>query len=102
MAALEARRFRVQWTDDWTGTAERGNRAANIVLGALFQYFKVGVRIMSAPEPGHSVVRLKQQSSGWTGGVLGAARTKRNLTGLRAELTTAFEQAGVLVAVREP
>ena len=100
-AALEARGFTVEWSDDWSGTAVRGNRAVNLLLGALAQYFKVGVRVMTAPEPGQSVVRLEQLSSGWSGGALGAARTKRNLAGLRDELTAAFRQAGVLIAVRE-
>jgi hypothetical protein len=101
-AALEARGFRLQWADDWAGTAERGNKVANVFLGALAQHFKVGVRIMTAPEPGQSVVRLEQLSSGWAGGALGAARTRRNLASLRDELVAAFHQAGVLVTVRQP
>jgi hypothetical protein len=100
-AALEARGFAVRWAEEWSGTADKGNRFLNVFLGALAQYFKVGIRVMSAPAPGESIVRLETLSSGWAGGVLGANRTKRNLAGLRDELTAAFRHAGVLIAVRE-
>jgi hypothetical protein len=101
VAALEARGFRFQWDDEWAGTAEKGNKHLNVVAGALAQYFKVGVRIMTAPEPGHSIVRLEKQSTGWAGGAIGASRTKKNVSTLRDELAGAFQQAGVLVAVHE-
>ena len=101
IAALEARKFRLKWTDEWSGTAEKGNKWLNLVAGALAQYFKVGVRIMSAPQPGQSIVRLEKQSSGWAGGAIGASRTKKNMTGLRDELAAAFQSAGVLVTVQE-
>jgi hypothetical protein len=101
VAALEARKFKLKWTDEWSGTAERGNKFANVFLGALAQYFKVGVRVMSAPTPGQSIVRLEKQSSGWAGGAIGASRTKKNLVALRDELAGAFRQAGVLVGVQE-
>ncbi len=100
-AALEGRGFRLRWTDEWSGTAEKGNRALNLIAGALAQYFKVGIAVTSAAEPGQSIVRLSTLSSGWAGGVLGASRTKRNLAGLRDELTAAFQRAGVLIAVQE-
>jgi hypothetical protein len=100
-AALGARTFRLTWTDEWSATAERGNKVANVFLGALAQYFKVGVRVMAAPTPGQSVVRLEKQSSGWAGGAIGANRTKKNLVTLRDELAGAFQQAGVLVGVQE-
>jgi len=101
VAALEARGFRLQWADEWAGTAEKGNKTLNIVAGAFAQYFKVGVRIMSASAPGQSIVRLEKLSSGMAGGAIGASRTKKNLFGLRDELAGAFQQAGVLVAVHE-
>lgn len=94
--ALEARKFRVTWTDDWTGYAERGNKIANALLGAFAQYFKVGVSVRSL-ESGQSCARIDRLSSGWMGGAIGAVRTRKNFEGLRDELQTTFQSAGVLV-----
>ena len=94
--ALEGRKFRLTWHDDWTATAERGNKVANALAGAAAQYFKVGVAIRSAAE-GNSVLRVERQSTGWMGGAIGASRTTKNLDGLRDELDTAFRASGVLI-----
>jgi len=98
--ALVARKFGVTWQDDWTATAERGSKVANVIAGAAAQYFKVGVRIMSG-EHGTTVIRIERQSSGWMGGAIGAARTNKNLAKLRTELETIFSEAGVLHGVSE-
>jgi hypothetical protein len=96
--ALETRKFRIAWVDDWTATAERGNKVANALAGAAAQYFKVGVAIRSGAE-GTSILRVERQSSGWMGGALGAARTTKNLATLRGELEATFAAAGVLLGV---
>src|SRR3954449_8965351 len=95
--ALEGRKFRLTWADDWTAVAERGNKVANAFAGAAAQYFKVGVAIRSA-DTGHSILRVERQSSGWAGGAIGASRTTKNLDQLKGELETTFGSAGVLVA----
>jgi hypothetical protein len=93
--ALEARKFTVVWGSEWVATAERGSKVANMLLGALAQYFKVGVSVMTAPE-GHGIIRIERSSSGWMGGAIGARRTTKNFEGLKAELEGAFASAGVL------
>jgi hypothetical protein len=98
--ALVDRKFKVTWLDEWSGQAERGSRVANVLLGALAQYFKVGVRVMS-DEQGRTIVRIERQSSGWAGGAIGAARTTKNINGLRADLEATFGSAGVLLGVVE-
>jgi hypothetical protein len=98
--ALVARKFAVTWDDDWTATAVRGSKAANLVVGALSQYLRVGVRLMSA-QPGETTVRIERQSSGWAGGAIGVARTRKNLSSLRSELEGTFGDAGVLRGVSE-
>jgi hypothetical protein len=95
--ALDTRRFRLTWHDEWTATAERGNKLVNALAGAAAQYFKVGMAIRSGGD-GNSILRIDRQSSGWTGGAIGAARTTKNLEQLRDELTATFHEAGVLVA----
>jgi hypothetical protein len=94
--ALVARKFRVSWHDDWTASAERGNKVANALAGAAAQYFKVGVAIRSADD-GNSILRVERQSTGWMGGAIGASRTTKNLEQLRSELEASFAAAGVLV-----
>jgi hypothetical protein len=98
--ALVVRKFRVAWSDDWTAVAERGSKVANALAGAAAQYFKVGVRIMSA-QPGETTVRIERQSSGWMGGAIGASRTTKNMTALRTELEATFSGAGVLRQVSD-
>jgi hypothetical protein len=94
--ALETRKFRLTWHDDWTATAERGSKVANAIAGAAAQYFKIGVAIRSV-DGGNSVLRVERQSSGLMGGAIGAARTTKNLDKLRTELDSTFQTAGVLV-----
>ncbi|MGO8875204.1 MAG: hypothetical protein ACLQNG_05485 [Acidimicrobiales bacterium] len=98
--ALVERQFKLSWQDEWTATAERGSKAMNVVAGALAQYFKVGVRLF-ATSPAETTVRIERQSSGWTGGAIGAARTTKNLASLRSELEATFGAAGVLRGVVE-
>jgi hypothetical protein len=98
--ALTDRRFKVNWEDDWSGTAERGNKTANLFAGAFAQYFKVGLMLRSA-EPGHTIVRIERMSSGWAGGAIGASRTTKNMTSLKTELEATFNAAGVLESTTE-
>lgn len=93
--ALAARKFKFSWRSEWSATAERGNKIVYAFLGALAQYFKVGVSVMTAPE-GHGIIRIEKSSSGWLGGALGAHRTTKNFDSLKAELEATFAQAGVL------
>ena len=98
--ALESRKFRITWHDEWTATAERGNKVANALAGALAQYFKVGLILMST-QPGETVVRFERQSRGFMGGAIGARRTTKNMEQLRDEVAQQFQQQGVLNWVRE-
>ena len=98
--ALEARKFKLSWEHEWSGSAERGSKVLNAVAGALAQYFKVGLKIFSGT-PGEVVVRFERQSSGWMGGGIGAMRTNKNLDRLRDEVSTAFRDQGILIRVTE-
>jgi hypothetical protein len=97
--ALLDRKFKVNWTDDWTAIAERGNKVANALAGAMAQYMKVMVSLHSGNEPGHTVIRLQKGSSGAMGGAIGVSRTTKNLSTLRDQLAETFQAAGVLVGV---
>jgi hypothetical protein len=95
--ALERRKFKLSWADEWTATAERGNKIANALLGAFAQYFKVGVVIRTDEASGHGIVRIERGSRGMMGGAIGVARTNKNMKQLAEELTTAWQSSGVLV-----
>lgn len=98
--ALESRKFRLSWEDQWTAIAERGNKTVNALAGAFAQYFKVGLKLMSG-NPGEVVLRFEQQSTGAMGGVIGMRRSTKNMGSLKDELATAFQEQGVLVSVNE-
>jgi hypothetical protein len=98
--ALSSRKFRITWNDEWSAVAERGSKVANLLVGALAQYFKVGVHLMEAG-PGETTVRIERLNSGWRGGVIGASRTTSNFNSLRSELESTFNAAGVLREVSE-
>jgi hypothetical protein len=98
--ALESRKFRLDWSGEWQGTAERGKKWLNALAGAFAQYFKVELNVFSA-EQGQSVIRLEKSSSGMMGGAVGVARTNKNFTALRDELSPVFSEQGILVGVRE-
>lgn len=93
--ALETRKFKLSWTSEWAGVAQKGSVVANALLGALAQHFKFGVSVMTDPE-GHGVIRMDKVSSGWLGGALGARRTTKSFENLKAELEQTFSAAGVL------
>jgi anti-sigma-K factor RskA len=99
--ALEAKRFRITWSDEWNAVAERGSKVANALAGAAAQYMKLLVSLQRGDTPDHTVIRLEKGSSGAMGGAIGVSRTRKNLLTLRDELAATFQAAGVLVSVAE-
>lgn len=97
---LATRKFTLAWQDEWYGVAERGSKVANVFLGALAQYFKVGIRLMAAPE-GVTVVRFEKLASGWLGGWIGAMRADNQMRTLRDDFAAAFDSMGLLAGVSE-
>ncbi|MGB8861098.1 MAG: hypothetical protein WCC60_17705 [Ilumatobacteraceae bacterium] len=98
--ALENRKFRLSWSTEWDAVAERGNKFANVLVGALAQYFKVGLVVRSGPN-GEGIIRLDKSSKGYMGGAVGAHRTTKNFDGLAADLEATFRTAGVLVNAQQ-
>ncbi len=97
---LEARGFRMTWQDDWYAVAERGNKVAAAFLGALAQYFKVGIRVMGA-EGDVTVVRFEKLATGWMAGWIGAIRADKQIKDLRDDFARAFDSVGLLAGVSE-
>jgi hypothetical protein len=99
--ALQQKGFRIEWSDEWSATAEKGSKVKNALLGGFAQYIKLGLEVRSASMPGHSVIRLTQGSKGYAGGALGVSKTNKARNQLRDELAAIFQNAGVLVNVAE-
>ena len=99
--ALVAREFVMHWSDDWTAKAIKGNKTKAMLLGAFALYMEVAVAVRSVDE-GHSVIRIDSLTTGMMGGVWGMSKTTKNFAGLRDQLGSAFDVAGVLVAHRDP
>lgn len=95
--ALESRQFVMQWTDDWTAKAVKGNKTKAALLGAFAHYMEVGVAVRAA-DSGHSIIRIESLTAGWLGGVWGVRKTDKSFAELRDHLGTTFDAAGVLVA----
>ncbi|HEY3141788.1 MAG TPA: hypothetical protein VGJ86_11700 [Acidimicrobiales bacterium] len=99
--ALEGKGFRLAWSDEWTATAEKGNKVANLVVGGFAQYIKMGLEVRSTPVGDQSLIRLIRSTKGYMGGAIGVMKTNKNSARLRDELAAVFQQAGVLVNVSE-
>lgn len=94
-AALEARGFKVTWTDPWNGTATKGSKTKQAILGALATYFEVWINVFAANES--AVIHLSRPSTGISGGLAGRARAKKQFASLAAELSGVFQANGVLL-----
>lgn len=93
--AFAANEFRVGWENATKGKAEKGNRALNLVGGALAQYYAVNFEIYPGTEG--VTLRLMQGNSGAAGGIVGAIRVKRKFEDLYQLMSTWFQQQGVYV-----
>ena len=96
VAALESRGFALTWTDEWSGTAEKGTRGRQLLLGGFAPHLRVGVSL-HAVDVG-TVVRLTRPSTGVSGGLRGRAKAVKQFDGVARELTAAFGAAGVLIS----
>lgn len=98
--ALESRKFKLTWSSECDAVAERGNKVANALVGALAQYFKVGLVVRTGPDD-NGIIRLEKSSKGYMGGAVGAHRTTKNFDALAADLEGTFRAAGVLMHAQQ-
>ena len=97
---LSARGFTVKWDDDWSATAAKGSRVANLMLGGFAQRIEFGLRVM-AVDAEVTVVRFEKRSSGWVGGYLGVRKTEKQLKSVRDDFARVFDSVGLLAGVSE-
>lgn len=92
--ALTQQGFALTWADDWNGTASKGSKTKQRLLGAFAQYFEVGIAVFAVD--GGAVVRITRPSAGLSGGLAGRQRAVNQFGNLDRDLRAAFAGAGVL------
>jgi len=93
--ALESRGFTFTWQDEWSGTAEKGSKGKQMVLGGFAPHLQVGISLHAIDQG--TVVRLTRPSSGVSGGLMGRAKAVKQFNGVADDLHAAFGHAGVLL-----
>ena len=109
--ALEERKFQLSWSDEWSAIAERGSRAANVLVGALAAplgwaiardagaspLVQVGSGILGAV-PGLTTVFMAQPDNFALTMVLGGTALWLTSRGLRGHARS-FVAAGLLIGL---
>jgi len=97
--AFMANGFEVQWEGATKGKAEKGSKGANVLLGALAQYYGIDFEIY--PAANASTLRLHKANTGWAGGVWGASKVEKQFNELSDQLANWFRGQGVLLNVQK-
>jgi len=97
--AFAANGFEVKWENATKGKAEKGSKGANLMLGALAQYY--GIEFEIFPHTGASTLRLLKANSGWAGGYLGARKVEKQFDQLSDTLAGWFRQQGALLGLQK-
>lgn len=97
--AFSASGFTVKWAGPTKGKAEKGSKGANLMLGALAQYYGVDFEVFPAKDM--ATLRLEKSNTGLAGGILGMAKVNKQFDRLADTLASWFKQQGVLQAVQK-
>jgi hypothetical protein len=85
--------FKVQWSSEYDGKASRGSKGKNIAFGGFAQYHEIDFRITPAPDE-IVTVRLIKSTGGWTGGLLGRRKVKKQYEKIVKMLSDHFSSIG--------
>ena len=85
--------FKVQWSSEYDGKASRGSKAKGVAFGAFAQYHDIDFKIFTAPDK-TVAVRLIRSTSGWTGGLLGRRKVKKQYKEIVEMLSDHFSSIG--------
>jgi hypothetical protein len=92
---LHAAGFEVEWADAFSGKATRGSKGANLVGGALAQYYEMDFQILELPDQSIAV-RLFKSTSGWMGGAIGAYKVSKRYNEVVQTVCDLFQSQGRL------
>src|SRR2546428_3302812 len=88
--------FQIKWDGPTKGKAEKGSKGANLMLGALAQYYGIDFEIYPQKEEA-ATVRLLKSNSGLAGGIWGMSKVNKQFDRLTDTIAGWFQQQGVLV-----
>jgi len=97
--AFASNGFTVKWESSTKGKAEKGSKGANLVLGALAQYYGVDFEIY--PQNEAAVLRLHKANTGLAGGIWGMMKVSKQFDELANTIAAWFQQQGVLQGLQK-
>jgi len=86
--------FRIEWYNEHSGRAKKGNVGLTIAFGSIAQAYTIDFQVFTMPD-GRSGVRLFKTSSGWSGGAWGSMKTKRQYYDIVNMLAYDFNERGL-------
>lgn len=81
------------------GYGRAGQQGANLLLGALSQYYRVDFEVY--PMASGATLRLLKGNTGMAGGLLGMSKVNKQFVQLSDTLASWFNQQGVLEGVKK-
>lgn len=96
--AFWANGFQVGWHGPWAGKAQKGSLAANVVAGALAQYYAVEFQVF--PGSWGSTLRIVKGNTGLFGGIIGYAMVDSKFAEVANGLQAWFHSNRVLAGVQ--
>ena len=105
-SALADRGLSLEWSDDWTARASKGNVVVNLLAGAFAQSYRLDLRVRSTDGvdggPDATIVTVEMLGRGLAGGIWGAKKTRTFFRDLRDDLAARYSSQGRLVGQRHP
>ncbi|MCL2529184.1 MAG: hypothetical protein FWE41_02490 [Coriobacteriia bacterium] len=93
--------FTVNQTGEWSARAERGSKAASLVLGALAgkkgRHVIIDLELVTTPE-GNLDATFTQKTSGASGGLLGASQAIKIYQEIYDSVGEALQSDGILIS----
>ncbi len=86
--------FKVEWSGEYEGKAKRGSTAMNVAFGAFAQAHEIDFNISTASDE-TVTVRVIKAKSGWTGGLLGRRKVKKQYEKIVEMLSNHFSSKGI-------
>lgn len=86
--------FHVEWYNEHSGRAKKGNVGLTIAFGSIAQAYTIDFQVFTMPDGG-SGVRLFKTSSGWSGGAWGSVKTQRKYYEIVGMLSNDFNERGL-------
>lgn len=85
--------FKIEWTSEYEGKAKKGSTAMNVAFGAFAQAHEIEFSILTGPDE-TVAVRLIKLKSGWTGGLLGKRKVKKQYEKIVQMVSDHFSSIG--------